>query len=128
MPQASATKIFVVFADLVAHVAQVRDVRLKVALEEQVEVVQFGKNLIELHLLPSAPSGLAQDLARKLKTWTGERWVVSISEERGQRTVGDVKRENDAKILLDVRKHPTVKNVMHHFPQATIKAVRPIED
>jgi DNA polymerase-3 subunit gamma/tau len=118
---------FASFESLVAHIGVLRDIKLKTALEEQVELVRFGPAFLELHLLDGAPPNLAQDLSRKLRAWTGQRWVVSLSEARGQRPLGVQKREADAKLMEEMRRHPAVKRVLHHFPDAQIKSVRAIE-
>jgi len=123
----SATRSFASFEDIVAHAAQLRDIKLKSALEEKVELVKFGPGYLELHLLDGAPKNLAPDLARKLQTWSGERWIVSLSEEQGLPPLGVRKREGEARALEEIRKHPAVKNVMHHFPDAQIKSVRPLD-
>ena len=65
---------------------------LKLALEDSAELVRFRPGHIELHLLASAPKDLANDLGRKLKFWTGERWMISVTEERGEKPLGEVRR------------------------------------
>jgi DNA polymerase-3 subunit gamma/tau len=115
------------FEDVVAHAGQIRDIKLKTALEEQVSLVKFGPGFIELHLLGGAPQNLAQDLSRKMQSWTGERWIVSLSEERGVEPLGARRRAEAARAVEDIRKHPVVKNVMHHFPDAEIKSVRTLD-
>ena len=123
----SATRSFASFGDIVAHAAQIRDIKLKTTLEEQVELVKFGPGYLELHTLDGAPKNLAPDLARKLQVWSGERWIVSLSEEKGLPPLGVRKREEEARALEEIRKHPAVKNVMHHFPDAEIKSVRSLD-
>jgi DNA polymerase-3 subunit gamma/tau len=123
----SATRSFASFEDIVAHAAQIRDIKLKTTLEEQVELVKFGPGYLELHTLDGAPKNLAPDLARKLQAWSGERWIVSLSEEKGLPPLGVRKREEEARALEEIRKHPAVKNLMHHFPDAEIKSVRSLD-
>jgi DNA polymerase-3 subunit gamma/tau len=118
---------FGAFEDAVAYAGQVRDIKLKIALEEQVSLVKFRPGSIELHLLDGAPQNLAQDLSRKMQSWTGERWVVSLSEERGLEPLGARRRAEEAQAVEDIRKHPVVKSVMHHFPDAEIKSVRALD-
>ncbi|MGO9476200.1 MAG: DNA polymerase III subunit gamma/tau [Rhodomicrobium sp.] len=118
---------FASFEDIVAQAAQLRDIKLKIALEEQAELVKFRPGFIELHLLDGTPQNLAQDLSRKMQSWTGERWVVSLSEERGLEPLGVRRRAEAAQAVEDVRKHPAVKNVLHHFPDAEIKSVRTLD-
>jgi DNA polymerase-3 subunit gamma/tau len=115
------------FAALVALAAEKRDVRLKIALEDHVEPVRFKPGHVELHLLPDAPKELVSELGRKLKFWTGERWMISLTEERGERPLGALRREREAQLLEDARRHPAVKSVMTHFPDAEITAVRELD-
>jgi DNA polymerase-3 subunit gamma/tau len=123
----SAARSFTSFEDIVAHAAELRDIKLKIALEEQVELVKFGPGYLELHALEGAPKNLAPDLARKLQAWSGERWIVSLSDEKGLAPLGVRKREEEARALEEIRKHPAVKNVMRHFPDAEIKSVRSLD-
>ncbi len=118
---------FTSFEDIVGYAAQLRDIKLKIALEEQVELVKFGPGFLELHTLDAAPRNLAPDLARKLQAWSGERWIVSLSEERGMPPLGVRRREEEARAVEEIRRHPAVKNVMHHFPDAEIKSVRSLD-
>ena len=104
--------------------AHKRDVLLKLALEDSAELVRFKPGHIELHVLPNAPKDLANDLGRKLKFWTGERWMISLTEERGETPLGDVRREREARMLEEARRHPSVQSVLRHFPEAEITAVR----
>ncbi len=115
------------FEDVVAHAGELRDIKLKIALEEQAELVKFGPGFIELHVLDGAPQNLAQDLARKMQSWTGERWIVSLSEERGLEPLGVRRRAEAAQAVEEIRRHPVVKSVMHHFPDAKIKNVRTLD-
>jgi DNA polymerase-3 subunit gamma/tau len=122
-----ATPQFSSFEDVVAYAAEVRDIKLKSALEEKVELVKFGPGFIELHTLDGAPQNIAQELSRKMQAWTGERWIVSLSEQRGLEPLGARRRAENAQAVDDIRKHPVVKNVLHHFPDAEIKGVRKLD-
>ncbi len=112
------------FVDVVALASGKRDVRLKMALEDQTELVHFKPGHIELHLLPGAPKDLAGDLGRKLLAWTGERWIISITDARGERPLGEIRREREAKMREEARRHPAVQQMMRTFPGAEITAVR----
>jgi DNA polymerase-3 subunit gamma/tau len=123
-PAAPSVPALESFADIVALAAEKRDVRLKIALEDSAELVRFKQGHIELHLLADAPKDLAGDLARKLKHWTGERWMISLTEERGETPLGAVRRAREAQMLEEARRHPSVQSVMRHFPEAEIVSVR----
>jgi DNA polymerase-3 subunit gamma/tau len=108
--------------------AEMRDVKLKIALEEHSQLVQFGEGRIELRLLAGAPKNLAQDLSRKLQQWTGSRWIVSISDAAGEKTLAEQRRAEEEEALREIRRHPAVQSVFHYFPDAEIKQVRPLDE
>jgi DNA polymerase III subunit gamma/tau len=113
------------FAEVVALAEQKRDLKLKHALLDQVRLVHFKPGSIEINPLPSAPRELGQELMRKLKAWTGRVWIVAVSDEEGERPLGVQRRELQAREIESIREHPKVKEVLQHFPDARIAAVRP---
>jgi DNA polymerase III subunit gamma/tau len=116
------------FEDVVALAETKRDLKLKHALVEQVRLVRFKPGTIEINPLPHAPRELGQDLMRKLKAWTGRVWIVAVSDEEGAVPLGVQRREKEARAIESVREHPSVKQVMQHFPGARITAVRPVAE
>ena len=68
-----------------------------------------------------------KEIAEKLGKWTGRRWIVALSREQAQRPLGEVRREHEAAEVERIRQHPALKAVLDAFPEADIKAVRPIK-
>ncbi|HKA99770.1 MAG TPA: DNA polymerase III subunit gamma/tau, partial [Methyloceanibacter sp.] len=116
------------FEDVVGLAEAKRDLKLKHALVEQVRLVRFKPGIIEINPLPHAPRELGQDLMRKLKAWTGRVWIVAVSDEEGATPLGAQRREREVRAIESVREHPSVKQVMQHFPGARITAVRPVPE
>ncbi len=112
------------FEDVVALAGEKRDLKLKNALLEQVRLVRFKPGDIALNPLSVAAPDLLQELMRKLKTWTGRVWIVSTSEQEGVEPLGAQRRAEAARDFEVLRAHPAVKEVLQHFPDAKIKAVR----
>jgi DNA polymerase-3 subunit gamma/tau len=113
------------FTDVVDLVGARRDAKLKVHLEEDVSLVKFDPaGSIELHLLPGAPKEIGNDLREKLNAWTGRRWMVALSNNRGEPPLGQVKRERKAAEIAALREHPSVAAVLKAFPDAQITDVR----
>jgi DNA polymerase-3 subunit gamma/tau len=112
------------FEDVVALAEENRDLKLKHALSEQVRLVRFRFGHLELNPLPSAPKELGQELMRKLKAWTGRVWIVALSGEEGAAPLGAQRREREAREIERIHEHPQVKQVLQHFPDARIAAVR----
>ena len=115
-------------ADIVALAEADRDLLLCRALEEQVRLVRMSPGNVELRLLEGAPRTLANELGKRLERWTGERWMVAVSDEEGEKTLGEARRETEARELEAIKSHEAVKAVFEKFPDAEITAVRPTSD
>ncbi|MGZ5849116.1 MAG: DNA polymerase III subunit gamma/tau [Methyloceanibacter sp.] len=113
------------FDDVVAIAKAQRDLKLKRALLEEVRLVHFRPGNIEINPLPTAPRELAQELMRKLRAWTGRVWIVAVSDEKGAEPLGQQRRAREASEIESIREHPQVREVLQHFPNARIAAVRP---
>jgi DNA polymerase III subunit gamma/tau len=115
------------FEEVVALAEEKRDLKLKHALSEQVRLVRFRPGHLELNPLPTAPKEFGQELMRKLKAWTGRVWIVALSGEEGASPLGVQRREREAREIERIREHPEVKQVLEHFPDARIAAVRAVK-
>jgi DNA polymerase-3 subunit gamma/tau len=110
--------------DIAAFVGEKRDVKLKGEIERYIRPVRLGEGTLEIALEPDAPTGLAGELARKLEAWTGERWMVSISNEQGEPPLRQQARAMRDSTFREVRQHSVVKAVLEKFPGAEISDVR----
>ncbi len=115
---------FARFADLIAFVAERRDLPLKTLLERDVRLVRFEDGKLEVALEPSASRALISDLARKLTALTGRRWMVVVSTEAGEPTVKAQAEARRTEFMAGVQSDPRVQDVLARFPGAQIVAVR----
>jgi DNA polymerase-3 subunit gamma/tau len=111
------------FAELIALAQEKRDIGMKMALERDVRLVHCEDCRLEIALEPSAPKTLVHDLSRKLSNWTGKRWIVVVSKERGAPTMRAQADAREADLRRDVENDPLVQAVMEKFPGATIENV-----
>lgn len=112
------------FQDLVALAADKRDIQIKQALEADIRLVRFEDGRLEFAPTERASRDLASDLSRRLTEWTGRRWIVAVSSEKGEKTLREVEDDAKAVKLDDVREHPLVQAVLKRFPGAMITDVR----
>jgi DNA polymerase-3 subunit gamma/tau len=99
---------------------------LKVHIENDMHLVKLEAGRLEFRPSPRAPRSLAGDLQQKLRDWTGVRWTVSISNEPGQPTLADMKKNAKAARIESVMQAPVVRAVLDRFPGAEIVAVRDV--
>jgi DNA polymerase III subunit gamma/tau len=121
---AEPTQAFARFADLIAFVAEKRDLPLKGLLERDVRLVRFKDGELEVALEPSASRALISDLARKLTALTGRRWMVVVSTEAGEPTIKAQAEARRSEFMAGVQSDPRVQDVLARFPGAQIVAVR----
>ena len=112
------------FADLVALAGKLKEGILQSHMMAQVHLVTFEPGRMEFRPGPGAPDNLAGDLGKFLKSVTGERWMVTVSNEAGQPTLAEQKSKAQAAEKDEVSEHPLVKAVMEAFPGAEISDVR----
>jgi DNA polymerase III subunit gamma/tau len=99
---------------------------LKVHIENDMHLVKLEAGRLEFRPSSRAPRSLAGDLQQKLRDWTGVRWTVSISNEPGQPTLAEAKKNAKAARIESVMQAPVVRAVLDRFPGAEIVAVRDV--
>jgi DNA polymerase-3 subunit gamma/tau len=100
---------------------------LKVHIENDMHLVLLEAGRLEFRPSLRAPRTLAGDLQQRLRDWTGARWTVSISNEPGQPTLAEQKKNARAARIESVMQAPLVRAVLDRFPGAEIVAVRDVE-
>jgi DNA polymerase-3 subunit gamma/tau len=113
------------FFDVVDLVGARRDAKLKDHLERSVSLVGFDPaGSIELYLFAAAPTELPTELRQKLTLWTGRPWDVAVSNAPGERTIDEVRAEQEAAEQSEIENHPAVAAVLRQFPDAKVKVKR----
>jgi len=112
------------FADLVALAEDRRDLLIKSELERFVRPVSFRPGHIEINLEDGANPRIVNDLAKRLRDWTGERWVVALSQVEGEKTIYEEARARETALMEEALRHPVVAAALETFPGAKVEAVR----
>ncbi|WP_375466330.1 DNA polymerase III subunit gamma/tau [uncultured Methylobacterium sp.] len=112
------------FEDVVALADARRDILLKSALEREAHLVRFEEGRIEFRQAEGGRPSLHTDLAKALELWTGRRWIVVPSRERGAPTLDAQARAAVESRREDATAHPLVREVLTRFPGARIVDVR----
>lgn len=111
------------FEDIVALAGQKREALLQSSLINDVHLVAFAPGHLSIRLRDGAAQTLVGQLSNKLSQWTGERWMVSLSREQGQPTIGQMRRADKDNERATVLAHPVVAEVMRVFPDASIASI-----
>ena len=103
------------------------DPMLAAHLRNHVRLVRMQPGLLDICLTDGAPDSLAGDMARRLSDWTGQRWMVSLSDGPGGQTIAEERRAAKQRQIDIIAEAPLVKSIAETFPGATIESVTPTE-
>ena len=103
------------------------DPMLAAHVRNHVRLVRMQPGLLDISLTEGAPESLAGDMARRLSDWTGQRWMVSLSDGPGGKTVAEDRRAAKQRQFEIIAETPLVKSITETFPGAAIETVTPAE-
>ncbi|GGA59467.1 DNA polymerase III subunit gamma/tau [Nitratireductor aestuarii] len=111
-------------ADIAGLAETHRDIAFKIIFKRNVRLVSIEPGRLTVNLVPDAPKTLLGDLTNRLQKWTGRRWIVSVSNEKGGPTLWEEENNRREMAIADARSDPTVAAILKAFPGAKIVDVR----
>jgi DNA polymerase-3 subunit gamma/tau len=108
-------------------VAEARDLKLKIEVENCLRLVSYAPGRIEVEPTEDAPRDLVGRLKRLLETTTGARWAVSVGTG-GAPTLAETRATERTALEASVAAHPLLQAVRAAFPQARITEIRTRDD
>jgi len=115
--------------DIVTLAEANNEMLLAARIRNHVRLVGLQQGRLEIALAGNAPDALAGDLAKKLSQWTGQRWLVSLSDEDETKSLPKTLAEEAAEMAAEVHDaiimDPLVIKIMEMFPGAMIDAITP---
>jgi len=111
-------------AEIVALAETNGEMLLAARIRNHVKLVSLKPGNLQIGLVGAAPDQLAGDIARYLSQWTGQRWLVSISESGGSQTLAEEQRDADEKLRDTIASEPLVAQILDIFPGASIDEIK----
>ena len=93
-------------------------------LFSHVHLVKFSKGRIVLNPTEYAPKDLANKVSQLLNDWTGEKWHILMTQEKGDLTLEEQSDMQKAKIIDDFSKDEKIKEILNIFPESKIEEVK----
>jgi DNA polymerase-3 subunit gamma/tau len=109
------------FPELVQLFSDRKEGTLCADLTMHAHLVRFEPGRLELRPSERASPNLCNRVGELLTAWTGQRWIVSVSNEAGEPTL---RAQSDARAEAahqEALEHPIVKKALAVFPGAVVK-------
>ncbi len=101
-----------------------KEIKLKLDLEKNVNLVKFEKNRIEISFNDNLNKNFVKDLSTKLFDWTGERWIISFSKNKGDMTIKEKQNFQKVDQIEKVKKSDLYKSILEYFSDAKLVDVK----
>ena len=102
---------------------QKKEMKLKYELEKNVNLVRFEKNIIEISFNDNLDKNFVKDLSLKLFEWTDERWIITLSKNKGEMSIKEKEKNKKDELINDLKKTELYKKVLKKFPDANLTDV-----
>ena len=106
-----------------------REPILSAWLRTEVRPIRLGTGAVEINCGRSPDSKMLALLQERLEQWTGDRWMIALSEEGGEPTLDEQDRAAQEAADRAAVDHPLVRQVLDAFPGSRVRKVhRPAPD
>jgi DNA polymerase-3 subunit gamma/tau len=115
------------FEDIVKLFEQKREMILFTQLKQDVSLVSFAAGRLEINTSATVSADFPQKISKLLSQWTNERWVVTVSQEKGALSLMDQEKIQLQQKKDQLKHDPLVQEVLSAFPGAEVIDFKPKE-
>ena len=105
-----------------------KEIELKYELENNVNLVSFEKNRIEISFNENLSKDFVKNISTKLFDWTNERWIITLSKQKGESTKKETLKNFKLDKISNIKKTDIYKNFLKSFDDAELIDVEEIKD
>ena len=110
--------------DLIQVCLKKKEMKLKFELENNVNLVSFINNRIEVSFNPNLNKNFVKELSDKLYQWTGTRWIISFSNELGNITKKEEKKLSKNTDINNYKNSEEYNNLLSLVPDLELIDVK----
>ena len=113
------------FEDLIKKANSEKEIELKYDLERNVKLVSFRKGKLDISFSDKLNKNFIKNLSEKLLQWTGERWIISLSQNQGEKTIFEKDQEKNSKRLEEFKNSQVAKDIENAFSSKVMISMPP---
>tara|TARA_B100000579_G_scaffold138424_1_gene112448 strand:- start:4426 stop:6108 length:1683 start_codon:yes stop_codon:yes gene_type:complete len=110
--------------DLIFLVEKNREIELKYDLERNVKIANFEDGKINLNFNENLNKNFIKRLSQCLYSWTGKRWIISLSKDENIKTIYQERIDSKKNFLDKEKKSDISKEILKNFPDANLIDVK----
>ena len=108
------------FQDLLDKANIEKEIKLKYDLERNVKLVSFNRGKINISFNEKLNKNFIKNLTEKLLSWTGERWIISLSKNNEAKSIYEKNLENKDNMIEEFKKSKAAQDIQKAFPDAKL--------
>jgi len=108
------------FQDLINIAHEEKEIELKYDLERNVKLVSFNRGKIDISFNEKLNKNFIKNLTEKLLSWTGERWIISLSKNNKAKSVYEKNLEDKDNTIEEFKKSKVAQDIQSAFPDAKL--------
>ena len=112
------------FEDLIYLAGKKKEIQLKYDLEKNVNLIKFSEGKIDISFNQNLDKNFVRNLSTKLVEWTGNRWVITLSKETGEKTFSETQDIRKKELLNNEKKGEVYKKFISIFSDAELLEVK----
>ena len=101
-----------------------KEIKLKFELEKNVNLVKFERGRIEISFNDNLDKDFVKDLSTKLLEWTGQRWIISFSKNKGEMSIKEKIKNKQTELIENAKNSSLYKKILDYFPDAELIDVK----
>jgi DNA polymerase-3 subunit gamma/tau len=108
------------FQDLINLANKEKEIELKYDLERNVKLVSFNRGKIDISFNEKLNKNFIKNLTEKLLSWTGERWIISLSKNSNAKSIYEKNQEDKNNMIEEFKKSKVAQDIQKAFPDAKL--------
>ena len=92
------------FEELILLSSKKKEIQLKYDLEKNVNLVKFSRGKIDISFNENLDKNFVRNLSERLLEWTGLRWVITLTKEKGQKTFSELRSIKKKELVNEEKK------------------------
>jgi len=112
------------FEDLIKLASAKKEIQLKYDLENNVNLIKFSEGKIDISFNEKLDKNFVRNLSKKLLEWTGNRWVITLAKQEGQKTFSELKELKKKELFDQEKKSEIYKKFKNIFSDAELLEVK----